>query len=151
MGTSNAAFLILLAVLAGMAVPIQAAVNARLADSLGHPIPAAAVALGLGCITLLVLMLAGGIPLTSFSAIRSAPPGHLVGGLFGALFVASMVYAVPRLGVALSVGLTVAGQMAVSLVIDHFGWMGVEQRGISVWRAAGVVLITLGVVMLKRF
>lgn len=151
MTTNNAVFFILLAVLAGMAVPIQASLNARLASSLGHEVPAAVIALGLGCVTLFVFMLVTGVPLTSFAALKTTPVGYMIGGFFGAMFVGSMVFTVPRIGVALSLALTVGGQMIVALVIDHFGWLGMEQKEFSVVRLIGAVLITLGVVLIKGF
>ena len=151
MSTNNAAFFILLAILAGMAVPVQATLNSKLADSLGSQVPAAAMALGLGCVTLVVFMLVSGVPLTSYAALKTTPVGYMIGGFFGAFFVGSMVYTVPRIGVALSLALTVGGQMLVALVIDHLGWMGMEQKGLNAWRVLGAVLITAGVVLIKRF
>lgn len=151
LNANSSVFFILLAVLAGMAVPIQASLNSRLASSLGHEIPAAAFALGLGCVTLLVFMLVTGVPLTNFAALKNTPGGFIVGGLFGAFFVTSMVFTVPRIGVALSMALTVGGQMLVGLVIDHFGWAGMEQKEISLLRLVGAILITLGVILIKGF
>lgn len=151
LNANSSVFFILLAVLAGMAVPIQASLNSRLASSLGSEIPAAVIALGLGCVTLFVFMLVTGVPLTSFAALKTTPVGYMIGGFFGAMFVGSMVYTVPRIGVALSLGLTIGGQMIVALVIDHFGWMGMEQKGFNVWRLVGAILITAGVVLIKRF
>lgn len=151
MTTNNVAFFILLAILAGMAVPIQASLNVRLSESLGSPIAAAATALGMGCVTLVVFMLVSGVPLTSFSALATTPVGYIIGGIFGAFFVGSMVYTIPRLGVALALGLTVGGQMLVAMLIDHFGWMGREQRGLNAWRLLGAVLITAGVALIKKF
>jgi transporter family-2 protein len=151
MSSNNVVFFILLAVLAGMAVPFQASLNSKLADSLGNPVPAAVIALGLGCLTVFVFMLVSGIPLSSFATLKTTPVGYMIGGLFGGFFVGSMVYTVPRIGVALSLALTVGGQMIVAIVIDHFGWMGMQQKDLNLWRVAGAVLITVGVVLIKRF
>lgn len=147
---NSAAFFIVLAVLAGMGIPLQASLNSRLADSVGQ-IPAVVISFGLGWVTLFAFMLLSGVPLSNFTALKTTPIGYMVGGLFGAFFVGSMVYTVPRIGVALSLALTIGGQMLVALVIDHFGWVGMQQKELNVWRLAGVVLITLGVVLIKRF
>jgi transporter family-2 protein len=73
------------------------------------------------------------------------------GGLLGAFFVASAVVLVPRFGVALTFSLIVAGQMAITLVLDHYGFLGVPVKGVSAMRLLGVVMIIAGVVMIRKF
>ena len=74
-----------------------------------------------------------------------------IGGLLGAFFVAAAVTLVPRLGVAMTFSLIIAGQMLVTLVIDHFGLLGVPETKVSLARVAGILLITAGVVLIRRF
>jgi transporter family-2 protein len=69
----------------------------------------------------------------------------------GAFFVAASVTLVPRLGVALTFSLIVAGQMLITLFLDHFGFLGREQRPISLPRVLGILLITGGVVLIRRY
>ena len=142
---------IVLALLAGMAVPLQATMNSRLSDSLGSPLAAAFYALGIGALVLLVLMILSGTSFTSLTALKQTPWVFWLGGLFGAFFVASMAITVPKIGVGLALALTVAGQMLVAIVIDHYGWMEMEQRSVSLWRVVGAALITTGVILIKKF
>jgi transporter family-2 protein len=58
---------------------------------------------------------------------------------------------VPRLGVALTFSLIVAGQMLITLVLDHFGFLGVPVKEVSLMRILGVILITGGVVLIRKF
>jgi transporter family-2 protein len=58
---------------------------------------------------------------------------------------------VPRLGVALTFSLIIAGQMLIILVIDHFGLLGIAIKEISLPRLLGVTLITIGVVLIRKF
>jgi transporter family-2 protein len=62
-----------------------------------------------------------------------------------------MAMIVPRLGVALSFSLAIAGQMIVTLVIDHFGWLGVPEKPVSLPRVLGAALITVGVILIRKF
>ncbi len=39
---------------------------------------------------------------------------------------------------------TIAGQLGLAMVIDHFGWLGVERSPITLAKVAGVVLLALG-------
>ena len=56
-----------------------------------------------------------------------------------------------RLGVAMTFSLFIAGQMIVTLVIDHFGLLGIPEKSISLPRLAGIALITGGVILIRKF
>jgi len=47
--------------------------------------------------------------------------------------------------------LIIAGQMIVTLIIDHFGLLGVPVKEISPIRIGGILLITVGVVLIRKF
>ncbi|MEO8648216.1 MAG: DMT family transporter, partial [Acidobacteriota bacterium] len=122
---SNTYFFLLLAVIAGTMMPTQAAINNKLASAVDSPILAALVSFFVGTLGLLIYVVAAGIPLGNLASAKSAPPIVWIGGLMGAFFVTSSIILVPRLGVALSFSLIIAGQMLVTLVLDHFGLFGV--------------------------
>jgi bacterial/archaeal transporter family-2 protein len=44
----------------------------------------------------------------------------------------------------------VAGQMAVAVLIERFGVLGIAPHPASVARVAGIVLIVAGVVLIRR-
>ena len=60
-------------------------------------------------------------------------------------------WGVPRLGVAMTITLMVAGQLLVGLMLDHFGASACRAQPISLGRAAGVALVLAGVLMVRRF
>ncbi len=47
--------------------------------------------------------------------------------------------------------LAIAGHMLVTILIDHFGWLGVPVKEINLTRVLGATLITNGVVLIHRF
>ncbi len=147
----NNYFFIILALLAGMAMPTQAVVNSKLGDSVGSPILAAFISFSIGTLALFVYMLLTGVPLSNLMEIKNAPPVALIGGLLGAFFVSVMATIIPRIPVALAFSLAIAGQMLVTLLVDHFGWLGVAQKPINLMRVLGAALITVGVVLIRRF
>lgn len=147
----NNYFFIILAVVAGMMMPTQAAINNRLAITVDSPILAAFVSFFVGTIALFLYVLAAGIPLGNLIDAKNAPLIAWTGGILGAIFVASTVALVPRLGVALTFSLVIAGQMIITLVIDHFGILGVPEKSISLPRVFGVALITIGVILIRKF
>ena len=147
----NNYFFIFLAILAGMAMPTQATVNSKLAESVSSPILAAFISFAVGTIALFVYILLTGVPLTDLFSSKNAPLVAWIGGFLGAFFVSVMAAAVPRIGVALAFSLAIGGQMLVTLLIDHFGWLGVPEKPINLWRVLGAALITVGVILIRKF
>jgi bacterial/archaeal transporter family-2 protein len=148
---SNIYFYLLLALAAGAMMPTQAATNNKMAVVVGSPIMSAFISFFVGTIALFVYVLIAGIPLSSIAAAKEAPAIAWIGGLLGAFFVTAAVALVPRLGVAMTFSLVIAGQMIVTLIIDHFGLLGVPEKAVSPARIGGVLLIMAGVVLIRRF
>jgi transporter family-2 protein len=132
-----------LAVLAGLAGSVQVAVMGRFGDRIGVVEAlafATAVQLALAVSVLLVARQGtGGIA----GAFR-APPWMWMGGLMGLLVVFSITFAQPRIGATTTIGILIAGQLAMGAVIDRFGWFGVDQIGFSWTRLAGIGLLGAG-------
>ena len=112
--------IMLLVALAGGATALQAPTNARLAGALASPVNAAFVSFLVGTAALGVLALTLQTR-PDAAAMKALPWWTWIGGLYGAVFVVSAAWAVPRLGVAMTVILMVAGQILISVLLDHFG------------------------------
>lgn len=148
----NNYFFIFLAIAAGMAMPTQATVNGKLAESIGgNPIFAAFISFAVGTVALLAYILLTGVPLSGLSGAKNASPVVWIGGFLGAFFVSVMASAVPRIGVAFAFSLAIGGQMLVTILIDHFGWLGVPEKPINLYRVFGAALIVVGVVLIRKF
>lgn len=136
-------------VLAGGATALQAPTNARLATAVSSPVNAAFVSFAVGTAALGLLALALQTR-PDVAAARSLPWWAWVGGLYGAVFVVAAAWGVPKLGVALTITLMVAGQLLISLVLDHFGAMGVPRQPLNLGKLAGVALVIAGVLLVRR-
>lgn len=147
----NNYFFVFLAILAGMAMPTQAVVNSKMAATIDSPILAAFLSFAVGTIALFVYILLTGVPLSNLASSKNAPSIVWIGGFLGAFFVSVMVTIVPRIGVALSFSLVIAGQMLITLMIDHFGWLSVPEKPINLVRVLGATLITIGAVLIRKF
>jgi bacterial/archaeal transporter family-2 protein len=148
---SNLYFYVLLALAAGAMMPTQAAINNRLAGYVGTPIVAAFISFMVGTLGLFLYLVITGTPLSNVLSVKNAPAIAWIGGLLGAFFVASSIVLVPRLGVAMTFSLLIAGQMLVTLVIDHFGILDVPMKPVNFARIAGVLLIVGGVILIRRY
>ncbi|WP_231505582.1 DMT family transporter [Bacillus sp. EB01] len=137
----------LLAVLGGMAVSIQSAVNSRLGKTVGT-IEASFVSFVIGTIALAILM-----PILGKGNVLLAsgvPKWQLVGGLLGAFYVFILVFLVPQLGVTTTIVAVMAGQILISAIIDHFGWFGGRQVSFGFDRSIGTILLMAAIYMFFR-
>ena len=141
---------LLLALLAGALLPIQAGVNLQLRVVLGHPLTATLVSFVVGSVGLAALIGALRVPVPIGAAWERSEWWHWIGGLLGAVYIVATIVVAPRLGAATLVAALVAGQMIASLVLDHFGWVGFPVHHIDPWRLAGAALIVGGVVLVQR-
>ncbi len=148
---SNFYFLIIVAVILGIILPVQVAVNAKLGDAVANPMLAAFASFFVGTVSLLAYILITGIPLSKLAGAKDASPIAWTGGVIGAIYVAGSIILLPKLGVALTISLIVAGQMLMSVVIDHFGLFGLPVKETSLPRVAGMLLIVVGVVLIRRY
>jgi bacterial/archaeal transporter family-2 protein len=149
--SNNSYIFLILALLAGMMMPTQGAINTKLATYVESPVSAAFISFAVGTIALFVYLIATGVPLSSLANAKDAPPIAWLGGILGAFFVSAVAASVPRLGVAMTFSLAIAGQMLITLILDHFGFLGVPVKEISLVRILGVTLITIGVVLIRKF
>ena len=140
---------ILLVFIAGGMVAAQAPTNAVLAKAGGSPILAALIAFTVGTLALFLVWLA--TPNRPSSAAFAGLPWYAwIGGLYGAMFVAVAAYAAPKIGIASLITIGIAGQIAVALLLDHFGALGLARDPISLGRVAGAALVIAGVVLVRR-
>lgn len=141
---------LLLAFLAGCAIVIQQALNANLRFALNSAAWSGFMSYLVGLVCMAVFVVATRDPLPTAAVAARIPWWAWSGGLFGAIFIVLAVLLVPQLGAATFIALLVAGQMVASLAFDHHGWLGLAQRPIDLTRLAGVALLVVGVVLIRR-
>jgi transporter family-2 protein len=134
---------------AGTLIALQAPINSRLGKDLGT-LPAATVSFAVGLVLLLAVTLAFGGGLGDLGDIANVPVGYLIGGLLGAVYVTCVLITVRDLGAGGVVAATIAGQLAMAVVVDHFGWLGVARQPVTVARIAGIGLLAAGVFLVVR-
>jgi transporter family-2 protein len=132
-------------------LPLQAGINAELAEWLDSPLRAAFVSFLTGTLLLLVAAALVFRPLPAWGRLGAAPWWVWVGGALGAFYVAAAIVSAPKLGATTLIALVVAGQALASLIVDHYGWVGFESKPISLGRLAGLGLVDAGVVLVRYF
>ena len=143
---------ILLAVGIGSIVVVQASINSELRGIVGDPWRTALISTTVSTICLFVAsLLVKGTAWPSAGEAGAITWWMWTGGILGAIYVAAASILVARLGSAVLFSLIVSGQLVTSVVMDHFGVIGLDRQEISPGRAAGVVLLIVGVVMIRRY
>jgi transporter family-2 protein len=132
-----------LAISAGLAGSVQVAVMSHLGERIG-------VFEALAFSTLLTAVLA----FVVLAAVRHTAAGYeralhqpwwmLIGGVMGLLIVFTVTYAGPRIGVAATVGILIAGQLAAGAAIDKWGLFGSERIALHWPRLLGILLLGVG-------
>ncbi len=139
---------VLLTVAVGGLVALQAPINGGLGRGIGT-FQAAFLSFAIGTVLLLGIALATG----GLGSLRSAGeqgPVYLLGGLLGAAYVTTVLVTVRTLGAGGVTAATITGQLAVSLVVDQLGLLGVERQPITLVKVLGVVFLAVGVLLIVR-
>ena len=76
---------------------------------------------------------------------QSVPWYALFSGLLGVTVLTTMIYMVPRIGVAAAIILILSGQLLTGTLIDHFGALGVTAHAMSPARVLGLAIVFVGV------
>jgi transporter family-2 protein len=149
----TAAIQVVVAVIAGAIIAIQPGINGMLSRRLDHPIQASVISFTVGLLFLVVTCLALGQRLPRPATLKDVPLWVcLGGGMVGAFFVTTSMIVAPKIGAGVWVALIVAGQMAASLALDHFGILGFRPRAIGWQGYLGALLLVAGaaLVCLRR-
>ena len=135
--------LILLVGLAGgVAVGLQGPMASMISQRLGIFESVFIVHVGGALIALLPLLFASGGKLAQW---KELPWYTLAAGGFGLVVIGAISYTIPRVGVAAAIISIVAGQLLVSTILDHFGWLGAMGRPMDPTRALGLLVVLVGV------
>jgi transporter family-2 protein len=125
--------------------------NAALRNALSNPWLASLVSF-LPIIAFLgVLFLCLQRPLPSATDIAAMPWWAPLGGLIGAFAVVAGLLFVSKVGAGAFAGLTITANILMSLVIDKFGWFGMDVHPLNRWRIAGAALMAGGIALIARF
>ena len=139
-----------LAFFLGGLLPIQVGVNAELAKYINSPILAALVSFLVGGVCLILGTLMFKVPLPTLNQVTSLPTWLWGGGMIGAAVVLGSIMAGPKIGALALVSLLLAGQLVVSILIDHYGWLGFPIQKMNIQRFLGVLLLVGGFLLVRK-
>ena len=145
--SSQLLFFLPLALGIGVAMAIQTALNTQLRSYLHYPLQAAFLSFLVGTILLALMVLLQNQPKPSLQQLSQIPWFLWLGGFLGVYAISLSIYTAPKLGFLTLSGLIIFGQLAMSLLLDHFGWLGTEKMPVNWQRLLGAIIIFVGVML----
>lgn len=135
-----------MAIFDGMLISLMVMVNGLLAMILGDYAALIVIHVtGLITITMILIMKKKKI------SISKVPFILLTGGAFGVFTLFSNSICVGELGVTLTLGIGLLGQIIVSCIIDHFGLFGVKKYKFIPKKSIGIILMCIGIFAMLKF
>ncbi len=138
---------IMIAVGGGAAISFQSLFSGVIGEKLGIIESVFIVHLGGLLLAGTLLLAIGGGNIASW---RSVPWYALCAGFIGVAIVASISYAVPRLGLATTLTVTIVSQLIIGAIIDNFGLLGATHHPLDPSRVIGIMILFLGTWLVIR-
>jgi transporter family-2 protein len=138
----------LTAVVGGL-IALQAPINSNLGKTVGT-FQAAFVSFAIGTVVLAVIAALAKDGFSHVGDARHLTWYYLTGGVLGAIYVTTVLVTVRHLGAGGVVAATIAGQLAMGVVVDQLGILGVEKDPVTVTKVVGVLVLALGVFLIVK-
>lgn len=137
---------IIFVILAGACISIQAPINAALARAIDSRLGAAAISFAVGFLLLAFGTIVAGEG-RSFATALKQDWRLWVGGVFGAFYVWTIVWTMPRMGVLTAICALALGQMLAAIILDRMGAFGLPVREVSIARVVAALMVGGGIVL----
>ena len=147
---SRQTFWQLVAVVSGCLSASITGAYAQLAGIVGNPVQATTVAFFVATLALLLFCtINGSVRLVGKAFNRQHPWWMWMGGLYGAIIVFGNAWLVPKLGVGLFIMALLVGQLTLSMLMEHNGWLGAPRKSITWVQIIGILLMLGGVALIR--
>ena len=128
---------------AGLGIPILASLNAALGQFIGSPVVAVIVLLGVAFLSIcLISLTTNNFPMTK---LIEAPKHLFIAGFFVVFYMLSVTAIAPHFGIGYAIFFVLLGQLISAAFIDHFALFGSSGSALTLTRAIGLALMSLGV------
>ena len=141
---------LIIALITGALIPIQASTNAVFSKSIGNPLVTGLMVFIVGLLGMILFAVVSGVSLPRQAQLLSAPLYSYLGGIIVATYVVMITILAPRIGVGTAIGLIVTGQIICAIIIDHFGFFNVPVQQLSLSRSLGALLMIAGIYLVMK-
>ncbi len=147
---SRQTFWQLMAILSGCLSASITGAYAQLSSIVGNPVQATTVAFFVATMALLLFCTCLGKTQLVGKAFSSEYPWWMwAGGLCGAIIVFGNAWLVPKVGVGVFSMALLVGQLGLSMLMEHHGWLGAPRKRVSWLQIVGILLMLAGVALIR--
>jgi transporter family-2 protein len=136
----------ILAVLAGSALSFEGAIYGQLGKTIGQ-LETSFYNFFMGSIIMGLLWIFFGKGKLSYAV--EAPKWSLLGGVLGVVYLTAIVISVPFVGVGIAMVAVIIGQLVMSMVIEHYGWLGSKQTRINKEKVFAVISMIIALILIN--
>lgn len=147
--SSGTALAVAVTLTSGLAGSVQAAVMGELGERVGVA-PALAFSVLVSMAFALAVLLVWERSFAGFREVAHQPIWLWLGGLMSVYIVLAITIATPRIGVAATIGLVIAGNLVMAAAIDRWGLLAQDQIPITWHRLLGLALLAAGSALTLR-
>ena len=139
----------ILALIAGIAIALQASMNAQLSMIVKNAMFSTMVAFVCSSLFITLAFFISGNTLPSFTNLKTVPVYLWFSGALSAFGVGLFYYLIPKMGVGSMMSFALTGQIVIAMLISHFGWFDLPIKPLNVQKMAGVVALISGVILVN--
>ncbi|MFC0309718.1 DMT family transporter [Gallibacterium trehalosifermentans] len=139
---------IVIALVAGVGLASQAAINSQLSKVVaGQPLIAALISFATGTLALFIVCLVKTNLWEGLQNLAGQPFWKFIGGPLGALVVFTTIFLAPKVGITNMLFFIIIGQLVAAMLIDHFGLIYMPVREMTLWKIGGLLVVVLGLLL----
>jgi transporter family-2 protein len=138
---------IVIGIIGGAAIGFQVPLSNITGQRLGSLSSVFLVHLSGAIISMIILAFSGGENIREWRSIALYP---IIAGALGIVIISSFIFTIPRIGTTGALGLAIAVQLIIGMVVDHFGLFEVTLRPMNLPRVGGAILLLLGAWIILR-
>jgi transporter family-2 protein len=140
----------LIAIATGAANPFQSGTNAELNKELGQPIWACVTVYAIGLVGMLAIALAIREPIPAMGKLGGTKWWAWAGGLISIGPTMAGLMLAQKMGSGIFTGVSITAALVTSVVLDHFGLVGLERHPATIARIAGCGLMVSGLWLVAK-
>ena len=138
---------VLIGILGGISVGMQGPIVSQMSQRIGNAASSFVVHVSGAFLSGLLLAARGGENIQNWKSLSWYMAGS---GFFGVVLYLTLNHTMPRLGATAALALIIIGQLAMGIIIDHFGLFGAAVRTIDLSRFIGAALLIAGGYLIVR-
>lgn len=136
----------ILALFAGAALSFEGAIYGELGKAIGQ-LETSFYNFFMGSIIMGILWIFFGKGKLSYTV--EAPKWSLLGGILGVVYLTAIVISVPFVGVGITMVAVIIGQLIMSMVIEHYGWLGSKKTSINKEKVFAVLSMLIALILIN--